>query len=217
MKLFYSILLFIFVFLFGFFFFKPDKVPQRKLASIPETINTDYSDLSGGSLQKAVTNRVLKDSYISRESGDIHINLPHFQMMVDEKRGRSACEYFKKIQVKIHADGVAVSGEKPSLFLESTCIIGQDNYIQPLKIPSAMFLDIDPIEISSHQVEYDQTFISFASMPNSWPSLWLVSEAFLMPYKESDLEMRIKFNQGLEFSQNTPLRLPSSGRKKTSQ
>ena len=134
---------------------------ERQLASIPKDIHTDYSELSGGSLEKATIDRLLKELHITYQAEDINIHLPHFQMQVDGKRGRSACEHFQTIQIKILADGVAVSGEKPSLTLKSPCIIGENNYIQSLQIPIAMFLEIQPSQMTTRPVEYNQNTYFF--------------------------------------------------------
>ena len=204
-KLFCSALLFIFVFSLGFFYSKPHKVNKRQLASIPKDIHTDYSELSGGSLQKATMERLSKELHITYQTEDINIHLPHFQMQVDGKRGRSACEHFQTIQVKILADGVAVSGEKPSLTLKSPCIIGENNYIQSLQIPMVMFSEIEPSQMTTRPVEYNQTLISSSSMTDSWPESWFISEiSFISQEEKSDSkEIKVKLDKPLYFSQNT--------------
>ena len=207
-KLLYSILLFTFVFSFGFFYSKPYKVPKRQLASIPKNIHTDYSDLLGGSLERATFKR-LSELHVTYQVENINIHLPHFQMQVDGKRGRSACEHFQTIQVKILADGVAVSGEKPSLILKSPCIIGENNYIQSLQIPMAMFSEIKPSQMTARPVEYNHTLISSSSMTDLWPNSWLISEISFISQEESGSEMKVKLDKPLYFSQNTSLSLSS--------
>ena len=209
-KLFYSILLFIFVFAVGFFYSKPDKVPKRQLASIPKNIHTDYSHLSAGSLKKATMNRLSKKLYITHHTENISIHLPHFQMQVDGKRGRSACEHFQTIQVKILADGVAVSGNKPSLILKSPCIIGENNYIQSLQIPIVMFSTIKPSQMSTRPVEYNQTLISSSSMTDFWPDSWLISEVSFIPQEKSDSQIKVNLDKPLHFSQSRSLASSSS-------
>ena len=204
-KLFCSILLFILVFSVGFFYSKPYKVPKRQLASIPKNIHTDYSDLLGGSLEKATINRLSSKLHVSYQTENINIHLPHFQMQVDGKRGRSACEHFQTIQVKILADGVAVSGKKPSLTLKSPCIIGENNYIQSLQIPMVMFSTIKPSQMTTRPVEYNQTLIFSSYMTDLWPESWLISEVSFIPQEKSDSQIKVKLDKPLHFSQSRSL------------
>ena len=193
------------MFSLGFFYSKPYKVPKRQLASIPKNLHTDYSDLSGGSFEKATIERLSKELHLTYQAEDINIHLPHFQMQVDGKRSRSACEHFQTIQIKIIADGVAVSGKRPSLTLRSPCIISENNYIQSLQIPMAMFSGIKPSQMITRPVEYNQTLISSSSMTDFWPDSWLISEVSFIPQKKSDPEMKVKLDKPLYFSQNTSL------------
>ena len=202
-KLFCSILLFILVFSLGFFYSKPDKIPKRQLASIPKNLHTDYSDLSGGSLERATIDRLSKELHLTYQTEDINIHLPHFQMQVDGKRGRSACEHFQTVQIKILADGVAVSGERPSLTLRSPCIISENNYIQSLQIPMVMFSEIKPSQMATRPVEYNQTLIFSSSMTEVWPNSWLISEVSFIPQKKSDTEIKVKLDKPLYFSQTS--------------
>ncbi len=185
--------LFVLVFIVGFWTVKPQRIPQRQIASIPEYINTDYSYLLNGSFKKAAMSRLLKDSYITEKSEDINIHLAHFRMRVDGQNNRSACEYFKTVQVKFQAEGVAISGEKPSLTLEVPCVIGQNNYMEPLKIPAQELLKRDSF-LGSSIYQYDQTKISISDM-DGWSPFWLMSEMSLIPQKESDQKMNIQLDR----------------------
>ncbi len=198
------------MFSLGFFYSKPHKMTERQLASIPKDIHTDYSELSGGSLEKATINRLLKELHITYQTEDINIHLPHFQMQVDGKKGRSACEYFQTIEVKVLADGVAVSGEKPSLTLKSPCIIGENNYIQSLQIPITMFSEITPSQMTTRPVEYNQTLISSSSMTDFWPELWFISEVSFISEESDSEEIKVKLDKPLYFSQNTSIPSPNN-------
>ena len=190
-KVSYGLLFFTFVFCLGFMTLKKDLIPQRELASIPKSLQNDYSHLLGGSFKKAVIHRILSASYIEAPLDEVNIHLPHFLMAVDGQKNKSACEYFQTVQVTLQAEGIAVSGKKPSITLKTPCTIGYKNHILSLKFPTSVFSQINPFQMTSSVFEYEQTLISFSSIFTSWPYQWVISEISLIPQNDSGMTMHI--------------------------
>lgn len=194
----FSLLFFVLVFCIGFLSLKKDTLPKRHIAEhVPRNLQTDYSYLSGGSLKKAVINRLLMNSYIDRQSDDFRVHLAHFQMTVDGKKHSSVCDYFKTVQITFQAEGIAVSGEKPLVVLQAPCILGEENYIQSLPISTPGFFKANSWVrdfVMSGQGQ-EPHFIPLWSMVSSTPYQWFISEIALIPQSESDEEITISSNQ----------------------
>jgi len=116
---------------------------KRGIASISGavsgTIGRDYYDLSELSEHefsrafKSVTIHGLK---VERDSGRVGIALGLFQVKSDAGAKVYACEKYPNLEIILQADGVANSGNIPTLTVRGPCIASDDGtHILPLEIP----------------------------------------------------------------------------------
>jgi hypothetical protein len=92
-----------------------------------------------------------------------------------------ACGYYDKVTLTFEAEGVAVSGEKPTLTVQTGCGVGANiNAMSPIHIPLNKLMAEKPGN-SEYKFFDEQTPISITSSnpPPDWPKTWVLSEVKL--------------------------------------
>ena len=191
---------FVFVAVLGFKVLIPKDLKLsnfRTLASLPNTPAYDLSGLSEGSLRLAATKRVLSESIMSESLEEIHLELAHFQLNIDGRSGRSACDYFGEVQVTFEAQGIAVSGEKPKMQLELPCLVGaNDGYLRVVTLPKNEIVELELEEPTDSKLFDDELVMRFQDVIDFWPKYWQLKQIVWIPQDSTaePLEMNLGYD-----------------------
>ncbi|UYL10703.1 hypothetical protein B9G69_008955 [Bdellovibrio sp. SKB1291214] len=150
--------------------------------------NFDFSNLSGERLQEAVKQRLVTGFEVKKTPDASGFTLGHFVFVDQYGQKKLACQEFSKISLVFEAEGVSVSGEKPSMELEGTCEYSKDMAkINPLWLPVAKILGEKPADGEFQFNEGSGVVVRFANLPDHWPTTWLLKTVKMKTLNNPDL------------------------------
>lgn len=125
---------------------------------------------------QAMAKEILKDAEIKVAKQESALVLSHFDVAVSGQ-ARSLCEVFDRLEVRFEAEGMAVNGARPTLFIEGPCEAGSGTKMRPIFIPVAMLKAERPstgveMTFSPHR----QFTYRTENFDGSWPSHWVLTE-----------------------------------------
>ncbi len=156
----------------------------------PAAVRTgfDFSNLSGDKLQDAVKQRLVTGFELKKSSEGSGFSLGHFVFVDQNGMKKYACEEFSKVSLVFEAEGVSVSGEKPSMEVEGSCEYSKDMAkINPLWLPIAKITGERPADGEFQFNEGSGTVVRFANLPDYWPKTWLLKTVRMRNLNNSDL------------------------------
>ena len=139
----------------------------------------DFSQLEGSALKMRSQRRLIEEANITSEKGRVSIELGHFVTKGEGNRKIFACDFYERVNLTFKAEGMATSGEIPTLRVEGPCKVSADlNKISLISIPVARILNEKP---SDMDLNYDQSSVSFhfENMGHSWPKNWILKSVRL--------------------------------------
>lgn len=137
----------------------------------------DFSHLDGGALRLASQRRLVTDARVILADAEIGLELGHFVTKSEDGTRLFACEYFDRIDLSFEAEGIAASGEKPTMKIEAPCEMSEDlNRIAPIWIPFARLAEEDPVDMDISYSDTSATRLRFENMPGAWPRTWVLAE-----------------------------------------
>jgi hypothetical protein len=159
----------------------------RGPANIPRSY--DFSALKGSDYIQASSNRLLADFEIMREADRVGIRLGHFATRGPTGKKQFACDVYDRVELTFLADGVADSGERPKMTIESKCQVAADvNLMKPIWIPYKRILG-EPVGNIRVQYLDEDVEVSFDSVTGSWPNNWVLEN--LKIFSSSNPEYKI--------------------------
>ncbi|WP_413585691.1 hypothetical protein [Bdellovibrio sp. HCB274] len=148
----------------------------------------DFSHLSGENLQDAVKQRLVSGFELKKAPGASGLSLGHFVFVDQYGQRKLACQEFAKVSFVFEAEGVSVSGEKPSMEVEGACEYSNDMAkINPLWVPIAKILGENPADGEFNFNEGNAVTVRFANLPDHWPKTWLLKSVRMKNVNSSDL------------------------------
>ncbi len=153
------------------------EVQNRHIASIDLDFDGDYSYLSGEAFKNAVSRRIVEESFVEvTDSNEIIVNVAAFKLTSDDQNHIDSCQVYSSLQMQFYAEGVAISGEIPNLYVEADCALTDPDYIQSLVIPKDRIKSLLPDEVVDTVIDYQGTKMVFSFLGNFWPSTWIAYE-----------------------------------------
>ena len=187
-------------------------VPTSRLSSPrgPAAIRRvfDFSHLNGSALRLASQKRLVTDARIVATSSKIGIELGHFVTRSADGSRLFACEFFDRVNLTFEAEGIAESGEKPTMNVDGPCLMGQDlNRIAPIWIPVQKITaerTAPGLELSFS--EFANVNFRFENIPSDWPKAWVLTSVRVFNSEETGRELAISHRELAEIG-GQPLRL----------
>ncbi|WP_413559051.1 hypothetical protein [Bdellovibrio sp. HCB209] len=150
--------------------------------------NFDFSNLSGEKLQDAVKQRLVTGFELKKTPEASGFSLGHFVFVDQYGQKKFACQEFSRVSLTFEAEGVSVSGDKPSMELEGTCEFSKDTAkINPLWLPVAKILGERPADGEFQFNEGSGVVVRFANLPDHWPKTWLLKSVRMKNLNSTDL------------------------------
>jgi hypothetical protein len=150
---------------------------SRIPASIPKT--ADLTQLQGESLVLAAKMKILTQMTIDTQTpGIAAVRLGNFVQMNAQNETDFACGVYNHITLSFAAEGVAVSGERPILIVDSPCTVSGDiNTLEPVAVP---FDQIKAQSTRNHdftlQNQGRSLHIQSLNSPEAWPTKWSLTD-----------------------------------------
>lgn len=141
----------------------------------------DFSELDGSALTQASKQRLIAGFEVTREADEIGVRLGHFVVAGLDGSKVFACERYDRVVLTFEGEGVAVSGDKPSMEVEGNCEPDQDiNRISPLWIPVAR-ITASPVLDGDYQLENSRgpIRVKFDNVSDQWPPQWVLTKLTL--------------------------------------
>jgi len=139
----------------------------------------DFSALQGPILEQAAKQRILDGLDIHKDLQSDSIQLGNFVLLNDQNQKDFVCGLYNHVTLSFEAEGVAVSGDKPTLIVDAPCTVASDiNNLVPIKIP---FNQIKAQNPKSHDMSLQQEgggllHIQSGNNSDSWPNQWSLTE-----------------------------------------
>jgi hypothetical protein len=145
----------------------------------------DFSRLNGAELMSASQKRLLTAARVITTSKNVGIEFGQFIIRSEEGQRQLACDFYDRVRVRLEADGMAVSGEKPSIEINAPCATSDDLALtEPIWIPTEEILAGRAIDGEATFASVERTSFKFVNMTNQWPRRWAVTEVTL--FREAD-------------------------------
>lgn len=145
----------------------------------------DFSRLNGAELMSASQKRLLTAARVITTSKNIGIEFGQFIIRSEEGQRQLACDFYDRVRVRLEADGMAVSGEKPSIEVNAPCATSSDLALtEPIWIPTEEILAGRAVDGEATFASVERTSFKFVNMTAQWPRRWAVTEVTL--FRESD-------------------------------
>lgn len=136
-------------------------------------------------MMEAVKARVVNGFQLAKESDRIGLSLGHFAFMNEVGQKTLACKEYEKVVLSFEAEGVLVSGEKPSMILEGNCRFSEDlSRIRPLYLPVARILGERPADGEFTFRDENPIVVRFSNLSDEWPRQWLLTGVSLQGARE---------------------------------
>ncbi|MDX9730253.1 MAG: hypothetical protein RBT63_00645 [Bdellovibrionales bacterium] len=153
----------------------------------------DFSRLNGAELLMASQKRLLTAAQVVHDSHGVGIEFGQFIIRSEDGQRQLACDFYDRVLVRLEADGMAASGQKPQMEINAPCSTSNDLALtEPIWIPTLEILAGNAIdgeatfgggEASREHGILAYTSFRFKHMMNQWPRRWAVTEVTL--YRES--------------------------------
>lgn len=145
----------------------------------------DFSRLNGAELMSASQKRLLTAARVITTSTNVGIEFGQFIIRSEEGQRQLACDFYDRVRVRLEADGMAVSGEKPAIEVNAPCATSSDLALtEPIWIPTEEILAGRAIDGEATFASVERTSFKFVNMTTQWPRRWAVTEVTL--FRESD-------------------------------
>lgn len=169
---------------------------KRRIASFDGTITTtngtnyyDLSELTGTALQKSAKIALSQGFQVSRNDKTAGLALGNFLIKNSQGSKVYACEVFPNLEITLKAEGVAYSGNIPTLIIRGPCMSSDDGQtIMPLPIPlKGLYQNVrqNPLWRVPLGDRGDSFLISAQFLYNEWPADWNVVGVKLSNDQES--------------------------------
>lgn len=168
-------------------------VQNRHIASIDLDFDGDYSYLSGEAFKNAVSTRIIEESFVDTTNhNEVIVNLAAFKLTSEDQNHIDSCQVYSSIQIQFYAEGVAISGEIPNLYVEADCILTNPDYIQSLAIPTEKIKELSPNSVLDTVIDYQNTKMVFSSLGDFWPQTWVAYELVFVSSNQDVNDLVIK-------------------------
>lgn len=147
---------------------------SRQPASVENQNLFDFMD-KGNSLQMALHKDIVSSIQIAKAEKNFQINVRNF--LVKNQDNQHLCEYFNSYTLTFEAEGMASSGERPTMVVTTPCeVSAKTNLPVPVVVPVEDIFKLKPTDTDvSFEVNPKAAF-SFRNVSDMWPEYWVLSK-----------------------------------------
>jgi len=147
----------------------------------------EFSRLDGSELITGTHNRLVTSARILTQPGEMGIELGHFVTRDEQGNRQLACEFYDRVRMVFEADGIATSGERPSMEIEGPCKTGNDiTRIEAVWVPVAKILSEKASDMDVTFPENEGVNFKFQNMTGDWPTRWHLKSLRVFNKEEAD-------------------------------
>lgn len=169
---------------------------KRDIASFDGTITTtngasyyDLSELTGSAFQKSAKIAMAQGFQIHKSREEIGLTIGNFLVKNSAGAKVYACEVYPNLDITLKADGVAYSGNVPTIIIRGSCVNSDDGQtIAALPIPLRdLYNNVreNPIWKVPLGERGDSFLLATQYLYNEWPTSWNVVGVKLSNDQES--------------------------------
>lgn len=176
--------------------FVSDLKLKGKAGRVPAAIrkDLDLSRLNGAELLTASQKRLLTAARVIHDKDGLGLEFGQFIIRAEDGQRQLSCDYYDRVQVRLVADGIAMSGEKPEFVIDAPCATSTDlSKTEPIRIPASEITAAPPVDGDAAFASIAATSFRFRNMMNQWPERWAVTEVKL--YREADPGRNVQVDQ----------------------
>lgn len=162
----------------------------RVPAAIPK--NLDFSRLNGAELMTASRRRLFSAARIVTSEHRMGIEFGQFIIRSNDGLRQLSCDFYDQVKVRLQAEGIAVSGERPQVEIVAPCTTSTDLALtNPIWIPTQEILASRVKDGKAlYSTAKNSTFL-FSNMPRYWPTRWSVTEVVLFQENSPNTQVRV--------------------------
>lgn len=154
----------------------------------------DFSRMDGAELMLASRKRLLTAARVVTDPNFVGIEFGQFIIRSNEGQRQLACDFYDRVRVRLEADGMASSGEKPMMEIDAPCATSNDLAVtEPIRIPATEISEGRAVDGEATFASVERTSYKFSHMMDQWPKKWAVTEVTL--YRESDPSQEVHVDQ----------------------
>lgn len=142
------------------------------------------------SLNVALEKEIMDSIKIQKIEKQFQIDVRNFFV---KSSNQHLCEIYNEFTLTFEAEGIATSGERPSMTITSPCeVSSRTNLPIPVRIPVADIFKLKPTDTNiSFQINPRVNF-SFKNVSDVWPEYWVLSN---VQFQNSTLQNEIVINR----------------------
>jgi hypothetical protein len=128
------------------------------------------------SLQVTLHKDIVTSLQIAKNERNFQINVRNF-LVKNDLENMHLCEYFNSYTLTFEAEGIATSGERPTMVVSSPCeVSAKTNMPIPVVVPVTDIFKLKPNDTDvSFEVNPKASF-SFRNISDMWPEYWVLSK-----------------------------------------
>lgn len=175
----------------------------RSPASIEQQHLFGFLD-RGDSLQVTLHKDIVTSLEIAKNEKNFQINVRNF-LVKNDLENMHLCEYFNSYTLTFEAEGIATSGERPTMLVSSPCeVSAKTNMPIPIIVPVTDIFKLKPNDTDvSFEVNPNASF-SFRNISDMWPEYWVLSKVQFTNSKFSGRDVIIDRKEVYQLSR-TPI------------
>lgn len=145
----------------------------------------------GDALQAALHKDLITSIQVAKAEKNFQINVRNF-LVKNEQQNEHLCDYFTSYTLTFEAEGMASSGERPTMVVTSPCeLSAKTNMPVPVVIPVEDIFKLAPDDTDiSFEVNPKASF-SFRNVSEMWPEYWVLSKVQFSHSNHSSREVII--------------------------
>jgi hypothetical protein len=164
----------------------------------------DFSRLDGAALLNASQKRLLTAAKVIMDHDGVGLEFGQFVIRTADGQRQLACDYYDRVTVKLVADGMAASGEKPEMIISAPCFTAADlTRTEPIRIPTRRIEAENPVDMDLNYPDVVGTSFQFRNMTSRWPKRWAVTGVKLYRESEPGREIQVDQNEIREHSKKS--------------
>lgn len=177
----------------GVIYISQDSLSPMKRNPAAIRRDLDFSRLDGAELITASQKRLVTAARIVLEDQDMGVELGNFVTRGDDGSRQLACDFYDRIELSFEAEGLAESGDKPTMKVSGPCLTSRDiTRVEPVWIPVVKILNERPSNMDVTFSDDDKEVnLSFAHMGAQWPQRWSLHSVRLFNDAEPGREVSI--------------------------
>lgn len=142
-------------------------------------------------LQTALYKDIVNSIQIAKDHKNFEINVRNF-LVKHQRENLHLCEYFDSYTLTFEAEGIASSGERPTMVVSTPCEVSLKTSIPvPIIVPVEDIFKLTPNDTDIRFEVNPKASFSFRNVPEMWPEYWVLSKVQFTKSNHSEREVII--------------------------